>query len=130
VYSPVGLVPLTSHLLTPTKSNSYFDTDTIEPALYRLLTFQVPNLISTLRPFIQGIRPSLRLFQNFHNKLISHDNGLLASCSTPSWRTTPCRLSAAVHLMYSQLPSIARGRPSLCNPRSHHTMVPRDPPNM
>jgi hypothetical protein len=52
LYSPAGSVPPVSHLTsyTPTKSNLYFDISSAtvrsEPALYRLLTFHVPNLTS------------------------------------------------------------------------------------
>jgi hypothetical protein len=51
VYSPAGTVPLPSHLTcTPTKSNLYLDSslETVirEPALYKLLTFHVPKLLS------------------------------------------------------------------------------------
>jgi hypothetical protein len=32
--------------------------------------------------------------------------------------------------MYSQLPSLAGGHPSIYNPRTRHTVVTRDSPNM
>jgi hypothetical protein len=53
VYSPADSVPPQPHLTscTPTKSNLYFEisyaTALSEPVLYILLTFQVPNLISS-----------------------------------------------------------------------------------
>jgi hypothetical protein len=40
-----------------------------------------------------------------------------------SWRTTPCRLSAVAYSIYSQLPSIAGGHPSIRNLRMHHAVV-------
>jgi hypothetical protein len=52
VHSPAGSVPPLSYLTscTPTKSNLYFDISSAtvmsEPALYRLLIFHVPNLVS------------------------------------------------------------------------------------
>jgi hypothetical protein len=52
IYSPAGLVPPLLHLTpcTPIKSNIYFHisfaTVMNEPALYRLLTFHVPNFVS------------------------------------------------------------------------------------
>jgi hypothetical protein len=51
---------------------SYFETFIRDPALYKLLTFHMPNLISILllRSFIQIIRLSVRLFLNFRNNLI------------------------------------------------------------
>jgi hypothetical protein len=48
----------------------------------------------------------------------------------PSRRTTPCRLSTAAYSIYSQLPSITGGCPSIHNPGTHHAVVTRDPPNM
>jgi hypothetical protein len=47
----------------------------------------------------------------------------------PSWRNTS-RLSVAVYSMHSQLTSIARGSPSICNLRTHHAVVARNSPNM
>jgi hypothetical protein len=35
---------------------------------------------------------------------------LLAPAQPPSWRVTPCRLSATAYSTYSQLPSISGGR--------------------
>jgi hypothetical protein len=55
VYSPAGTVPLPSHLTsyTPTKPHLYLDrsVETVfrESALYKLLMFHVPNLVSILR---------------------------------------------------------------------------------
>jgi hypothetical protein len=48
----------------------------------------------------------------------------------PSWRATPCRLTLATYSVYSQLPSIAEGRPSIRYPRTRHAQVTRGPPNM
>jgi hypothetical protein len=48
----------------------------------------------------------------------------------PSWRTTPCRLSATAFSIYSQLPSVPGGLPSIRNLRTCHAVVTRDPPNM
>jgi hypothetical protein len=54
VYSPLGSVPLPSHLTscTPVKSNLYLDSslETViwEPVLYKRLTFHNPNCISIL----------------------------------------------------------------------------------
>jgi hypothetical protein len=39
------------------------------------------------------------------------------------WRTTSCRFSAAACSLYSQLPSIAEGRSSVHNLRTHHALV-------
>jgi hypothetical protein len=40
----------------------------------------------------------------------------------PSWRTTPCRLSASGLSIYSQLPSIAASLSSIRNPRMRHAV--------
>jgi hypothetical protein len=42
-----------------------------------------------------------------------------------NWRTIPCRLSAAACSIYSQLPFVAGGCPSIC-----HAVVTRDPSDM
>jgi hypothetical protein len=55
VYSLAGTVPLSSHLTscTPTEPHLYLDSslETVirEPALYKLLMFYVPNLMSIFR---------------------------------------------------------------------------------
>jgi hypothetical protein len=46
----------------------------------------------------------------FRNRLIFYGEELLAPRPTPSWRTTPCRLSATAYSIYLQLPSISGGR--------------------
>jgi hypothetical protein len=61
--------------------------------------------------------------------LIFYGEGVLATPQPPSRRTIPCRLSAAAYLMYSQLPCIAGGRPSIRNPTMRHAVVTRAPPN-
>jgi hypothetical protein len=60
--------------------------------------------------YIQGIRPGPRLLVVFRNKLIFYGEELLAPPQPPSWRTTPCRLSATAYSIYSQLPTIPGGR--------------------
>jgi hypothetical protein len=42
----------------------------------------------------------------------------------------PCWLSATTYSIYSQLPSVSRGLPSIRNLRTRHAVVSRDPPNM
>jgi hypothetical protein len=53
--------------------------------------------------------------------IIFYGKGLLAQ--PPSWRTTPCHFPPAACSIYSQLPSIAGGRSSIRNPRTHHAVV-------
>jgi hypothetical protein len=48
-----------------------------------------------------------RPFVTFRNKIISYGEELLAP--SPSWRTTPCRLSVTNYSTHSQLPSISGG---------------------
>jgi hypothetical protein len=48
----------------------------------------------------------------------------------PSWRTTPFRPYATAYSVYSQLPSIPRGLPSIHNLRMRHAVVIKDPPNV
>jgi hypothetical protein len=52
-----------------------------------------------------NIRPGPRFFMNFRNKLIFYGEELLAPRANPSWRGTPCRLSATA---YSIFPAILR----------------------
>jgi hypothetical protein len=92
VHSAVGPVPPLSHLTscTPTKSNLYYDSSfdsvTSEPALYKLLMFQVPNLISIFRrlgPLSKEsaqVRGSVRIFVV---RLFFYGERMLASCPTP-----------------------------------------------
>jgi hypothetical protein len=65
---------------------------------------------------------------NFRNNLLFYSKMLLAPYLTPNWRTTPCSLSAAAYSIYSQLPSIGGGSPSLPNPGPRHAVLTRDPP--
>jgi hypothetical protein len=51
-------------------------------------------------------RPSLRPFVTFYNKLTFYGEELKAHAQPPSWRTTPCLVSATVYSIYSQLPLI------------------------
>jgi hypothetical protein len=63
----------------------------------------------------------------FITSLFFYGEGLLAHAKPPSWRTTPCRLSAAAHSIYLQLPSIAGGCPYICNLRTSHAAMKRGP---
>jgi hypothetical protein len=82
--------------------------------------------ILSLRSFIQRIRPGPRLFWKFLNKLIFYGK---PHAQPPSWRTTPCRSSAAAYSVYSQQSSIAGGHVYIWNPMTSHAVVTRDPPN-
>jgi hypothetical protein len=78
----------------------------------------------------QRIGPGARRFETFHNKSHFYSEGLLTPRSTPSWRTTPCRLLATAYSIYSQLPFVPRGLHSIRNLITRHAVVTRDPPNM
>jgi len=102
----------------------------IAPTLQKLLTFQVPNLMSFFQCLgctkesvqVQGILKHF-VTSNFYSE------GLLAPCPTPKLEDHP--LSALCNcLIYSQLPSISGDLPSIHNLRTHHAVVTRDPPNI
>jgi len=110
-------VPTLSHLTscTPIKSNlclaNSLDAAVSQPALYKLLTFHVPNLMSLLhsvsrtRVSVQ-VRGTCSLTQPVFTVGICQHLAQL-----PSRRTTPYRLSATFYSIYSQLPSILEAIP-------------------
>jgi hypothetical protein len=56
--------------------------------------------------------------------------GCYPHAQPPSWRTTPCRLSATVYSIYSQLPPVSGGLPSIRNLRTCHAVATRNLPNI
>jgi hypothetical protein len=56
--------------------------------------------------------------------------GCYPNAQSPSWWTAPSRLSAAAYSTYSQLPSIAGGRPLHPQPEDALCCCHRDSPNM
>jgi hypothetical protein len=125
-------VPPSSHLTscTLTKSNLYLvsslETVIKEPALYKLLTFHNPNLISILRSLGRLCKESVQArgsFRIFVTNLLFMVKAFLPHSQPQSWGTTPFRLSAVDYSIYSQLPSIARGRSSIRNPRTRHSVL-------
>jgi hypothetical protein len=58
----------------------------------------------------QSIRPGPRLYCTFRNTYIFAMRSCYSSAQTPTWRATPCRLSATANLIYSQLLAICGGR--------------------
>jgi len=100
--------PLTSCTLT--KSNLYLanslTTAVSEPALYRLLTFHVPNLMSVFH-CLDHIRGSVQVWNIFEWLITWYIFTVRSSyylSQPPSWRTTPCQLPAT-YSVYSWLPS-------------------------
>jgi hypothetical protein len=84
-----------------------------EPALYRLLTFQVPNLVSLFR-CLRCTKISVQVHgkcSSFVTKPLFTVRSCKHLAQPPSWRTTPCRLSAAAYSIYSHLPSILQAVP-------------------
>jgi hypothetical protein len=59
----------------------------------------------------------------FRNRFIFYGEGLLVLRPTPKLEDHPCRMSAAAYSMYSQLTSIAGGRPSIRDTRTSHSVV-------
>jgi hypothetical protein len=111
-YSLADSVPPLSHLTcTPTKSNLYFDiyfpTAMSEPALYRLLTFHVPNLISIFFSFGRLSKESVQVRGPLWHFVTSL---FVSPTPNPQAGGPPCRLSATNYSIYSQLPSISGGR--------------------
>jgi hypothetical protein len=104
----------------------------IASTLYGLLMFQVPNLMSFFQCLDRTnesvlVRGTLKHF--FTIKVFTV-RVCQPHAQVPSWRTTPCRLSAIAYSMYSQLPSVPGGLPFIRNTRTRNTVMTRDPPNM
>jgi hypothetical protein len=139
VYSPAGSVPPPPHLTscTPSKSNLYFETSSAtvlsEPALYRLLTFDVPNLISIffrlgrlskesvqVRGFLWSFVTSLFLGQ-----------GVVSPMANPQAWGPPLVGCPRLLIQYIRsYPPYLEAAPSIGNLRTRHAVVTRDPPNM
>ena len=115
-----------SHLTscTPHKSNSYLANSlaaaVIEPALHRLLTFQVPNLMSLFH-YLGHTKESVQA-QGKCSCHVTKPAFMVRSCQhltqPPSQRTTPCQLSVTAYSIYSQLP-LPYWRPPL-QPQPEH----------
>jgi hypothetical protein len=99
---------------------------------------ETPNVRSTkshvLFPLLkssQRISPGSRRFETFRNNknLLWWEvvSPRLNPPTPPSWRTTPCRLSATAYSVYSQLPSVTGGLPYISNLRTRQAVVTRDP---
>jgi hypothetical protein len=112
-------VPPLHHLIscTPTKSNLYLLNSLAaavsEPALYMILTFHVPNLLSLFR-CLNRTKVSIQACCAC-SCFVTNTVFTLRNCQHisqhPIWRTTPCRLSATAYSVYSQLPSILEAVP-------------------
>jgi hypothetical protein len=134
VYSPAGLVPPPSHLTsyTPTKANLYLasslETVIKEPALYKLLTFHVPNLISIFRSLGRLSKEPVQVRGSC--KFIFYSEGFLASRPTPKLEDYPM-LSVCNCLFNISAANLNSCRPFLhLQPEDAPRCGDRDPPNM
>jgi hypothetical protein len=106
-----------------------FETVIREPALYKLLTFHVPNLMSISRRLGRLSKESVQVrgsLLRFVTSLLFTER-VLAQRPTPNMEDYPLFLSAAANSIYSQLTSIAGGRLSIRNPKTRPTVVTRGP---
>ena len=110
--------PLCPTSWRPTKSNLYLASSLAaalnEPALYRSLTFQVPNLMSFFR-CLGRTRISVQvrgvLCKRFETGYLFVMRCCQPLAQTPRWSTTPCWLSTTAFSIYSQLPSTLEAVP-------------------
>jgi hypothetical protein len=106
----------------------FFYIVTSEPAPYKLITFQVPNLTSIFRRLgrfskqsIQ-VRGSCELFITY----LFLGEGLLAQAGRPA-----LVVCLQLHIQgICSYPPITGGRPSIRNPKTRNSVEIRDPPNM
>jgi hypothetical protein len=137
IIMPALTVPRLSHLTsyTPTKSNSYLANslaaDLSEPVLYRLLTFQVPNLISLFRCLGRtkvSVQVRCFLCEHFVTRFVLRW-GVVSTSSYPQVGGPP----ATAYWIYSELLSITetvppsatwgRARPRQRRPFYHEEFV-------
>jgi hypothetical protein len=118
---PVSLLSQPNPVHTPTPHFlmiNFLAASVSEPALYKLLPFQVPNLMSLFRCLGRTkLSVQVRGFvcKCFLTNIGLHSEELLTTCPNPSWRTTPCRLYASAYSIYSKLPSILVAVPPSAN---------------
>jgi hypothetical protein len=110
--SPYSQEPATGPYPEPTGSNLHSPSQSPynEPALYRLLTFRVPNLqcLGRARESVHFRDPRTYFATNII--FYGGGGGFSPQPNPSSWTATPCRLSATAYSIYSQLPSISGGR--------------------
>ena len=125
-------MPSLSHLTscTPTRSNLYLANSLAaavnEPALYRLLTFQAPNLTSLFRCLgrTKSISPSPRLcLWIYRNKIRCNREELLAPRPTNKLEDHP--LSAVSDCLFNIFAATLHigGRSFIRNMRTRHSVV-------
>jgi len=109
-------MPPLSYLTSPihTKSNSHIvnslATVISKPSLYRLLTIQVPNLMSFFH-CLSCTKVAAQV-QSMCSCFVAKPVFMVRSCQhfaqPQSWRTTPYWLTTAAYSIYLQLPSILK----------------------
>ena len=117
---PCSYVLSSSHLTpcTPTKSDlhlaNFLAAGVSEPNLYRLLTFQVPNLMSLFQYFCRTeVSGQFRgVCSCFGTKTVFTMRSCQPLPEPPSWRTTYFPLSATAYSVYLHLPFILEDVPS------------------
>jgi hypothetical protein len=88
----------------------------------------IKHCIGIMLRSYQRISPGPRHFETFRNNNKFLRWRVSAPRPTPKLETTLCRLSATVYSIYSQLPSVPGGLPSIRNLRTRHAVVTSDPP--
>jgi hypothetical protein len=127
-------VPRLSHLTscTLTKSNLYLANSLAaaisEPALYKLLTFRVPNLMSFFR-CLGRTKVSVQVWsfvcEYFVTKMHFYGEELLASHLTPKLEDHPLlAVSDCLFIIFAATLHNG-GRSSIRNPRTRHVVVTR-----
>jgi hypothetical protein len=127
-----------SHLTscTPTRSNLYLasslETVFRDPTLYKLLTFNVPNLISVFYSWSRLYKESVQVRGYLEVLITSYFLilGVVNPTPSPQLEDHPCYLSATAYSIYSQLTCISGGRSSIRTPRTSHAVGTGTPPNM
>ena len=127
-------VPATCPYPEPDRSSSCFhipfpedpSSAVREPDLYRLLAFQVPNLMSVFH-CLDRTKVSVQvrgfLCERYVTQYILGWVIVSTSPNPPNWRTTPCRLSATDFSIYWPLPSVLEAVPPSANLRTRHAVV-------
>jgi hypothetical protein len=139
VYSPAGSVPPVSHLTSciPTKSNLYFDiyfaTVMSEPALYRLLTFHMPNLISIFLSLGRLSKESVEVRDPLWHFVTQLCFTMRSCYPTPNSQAGGPSLVGCPRLIIQYIrscPPYLEAVSSIRNPRTRHAVVTRGPFNM
>jgi hypothetical protein len=121
-----------SHIKLPHFLDSSLDTVIREPVLYKRLTFH--NLISIFRRLGRLSEESAQNREScvfFVTSLFFTVKDFYPHVQPPSWRITPCRLSAAAYLIHIFSATLHSWRPFLDpQPENAPCCGDRDPPNM